>query len=88
MRPIIAPLSLIQEVREFADPLPLKLMPRFIAAPFKQCALNRVSRAPFPVRVAIIRDAIRKLQPHSVANQMLVGVDQYVAGGSMRNRDQ
>ena len=29
-------------------------------------------------RVAIIRDAIRRLQPHSVATQMLAGVDQYV----------
>jgi hypothetical protein len=30
-------------------------------------------------RIAIIRDAIRRLQPHSVATQMLAGVDQYVA---------
>jgi hypothetical protein len=30
-------------------------------------------------RVAIIRDAIRRLQPHSVAIQMSAGVDQYVA---------
>jgi len=29
-------------------------------------------------RIAIIRDAIRRLQPHSVATQMLAGVDQYV----------
>jgi hypothetical protein len=31
-------------------------------------------------RVAIIKDAIRRLQPHSVAVQMSAGVDQYVAG--------
>lgn len=31
-------------------------------------------------RVAIIRDAIRRLQPQSVAIQMSAGVDQYVAG--------
>jgi len=30
-------------------------------------------------RVAILRDAIRRLQPHSVAIQMSAGVDQYVA---------
>ena len=29
-------------------------------------------------RIAIIRDAIRRLQPHSVATQMLAGIDQYV----------
>jgi len=31
-------------------------------------------------RVAIVRDAIRRLQPQSVAIQMSAGVDQYVAG--------
>ncbi|SRR6266404_4354667 len=31
-------------------------------------------------RVAIIRDAIRRLQPQSVASEMTAGVDQYVAG--------
>jgi hypothetical protein len=31
-------------------------------------------------RVAIIRDAIRRLQPQSVASEMSAGVDQYVAG--------
>jgi hypothetical protein len=31
-------------------------------------------------RIAIVKDAIRRLQPHSIAIQMLAGVDQYVAG--------
>jgi hypothetical protein len=35
-------------------------------------------------RVAIIRDAIRRLQPHSVATQMLDGVEQYVAMASAK----
>jgi hypothetical protein len=30
-------------------------------------------------RIAIIKDAIRRLQPHDIAIQMSAGVDQYVA---------
>jgi hypothetical protein len=38
-----------------------------------------VAREAALARIAIIRDAIRRLQPHSVATQMLSGVDQYIA---------
>ncbi len=43
------------------------------------CDVEIVAREMAYARVAIIRDAIRRLQPHSVATQMLAGVDQYVA---------
>jgi hypothetical protein len=45
----------------------------------KLCEVELVAREMAYARVAIIRDAIRRLQPHSVATQMLAGVDQYVA---------
>jgi hypothetical protein len=44
----------------------------------KLCEVELVAREMAYARVAIIRDAIRRLQPHSVATQMLAGVDQYV----------
>jgi hypothetical protein len=45
----------------------------------KLCEDQLVAREMAYGRVAIIRDAIRRLQPHTVANQMVAGVDQYVA---------
>ena len=38
-----------------------------------------VGRETAYARIAIIKDAIRRLQPHSIAIQMSAGVDQYVA---------
>lgn len=43
------------------------------------CENKLVAREMAYARVAIIRDAISRLQPHSVATQLLAGVNQYVA---------
>ena len=45
----------------------------------KLCEVELVAREMAYARVALIRDAIRRLQPHSIATEMLTGVDQYVA---------
>ena len=47
MKPITAPLSLIQKVQEFADPLPLGIQTRLIAASLKKGTLNRKAIPPF-----------------------------------------
>jgi hypothetical protein len=49
LTPIVAPLSLVQQVREFADPLPLKLMPCRVVAFFEKSTPNREARFPLPV---------------------------------------
>jgi hypothetical protein len=43
------------------------------------CEVELVAREMACARVAIIRDAIRRLQPRTITNEMLSGVDQYVA---------
>jgi hypothetical protein len=45
----------------------------------KLCEVELVAREMAYARVAIIRDAIRRLQPRTIATEMLSGVDQYVA---------
>jgi hypothetical protein len=47
----------------------------------KLCERDELVAHELPLaRVAILRDAIRRLQPHSVATKMSEGIDQYVAG--------